>query len=458
MPIADELDLATHGLRYLEPEIGSISRFHEGADPWLFFHDVERHLDALAQARPNQVERYRRYLNDALPAAELALEIARTPPSLRGINGAASSRRARGLLRLLRWSRASISDVLAEYFDDWHMTMPAISTGPTVWGVHPSTPGTGIAALGFATRHLVRGGRPVGGSGALTDAVRASFEAAGGRVLTDRHVERLLLDDGAVAGVACTGGGVVRARHVVAACDPRRVLVDWLDGDVPPAARALADHHRSRPDPEGYESKLDLVLDGTPVWRDRSAVDSLAPGADDLGPTSVVAPDPERLDRAHRLRSSGGVVDRPTLLVNVPSMLDPEMLTASGQQVMSVEVLFTPYARPGGWEGSDEPERWLEILDGMMEPGTLIIDRWRAMTPDRYEREFLMHRGHTPAYSGPSLTAVLGRNRALTRYRTPVDGLYLSGAGTFPGAGVFGAPGRNTAVAVGSDLGTQIIG
>ncbi|NNE11348.1 MAG: NAD(P)/FAD-dependent oxidoreductase, partial [Ilumatobacter sp.] len=235
MPIADELDLASHGLHYLEPEIASINRFHDGADPWLFFHDVERHLEAFARARPKQVEPYRRYLEDALPVAELALDIARTPPSVRGILGAAASRRSRGLLRLLRWSRASIDDVLAEYFDDWHVTMPAISTGPTVWGVHPATPGTGLAAMTFAMRHLVPSGRPVGGSGALTAAVRASFEAAGGRVLTDRYVERLLLDDGAVAGVACTGGGVLRAPRVVAACDPRRVLVDWLDGDVPPA-------------------------------------------------------------------------------------------------------------------------------------------------------------------------------------------------------------------------------
>jgi len=63
-----------------------------------------------------------------------------------------------------------------------------------------------------------------------------------------------------------------------------------------------------------------------------------------------------------------------------------------------------------------------------------------------------MHRGHTPSYGGSPLVALLGRSRELTRYRSPIGGLYLSGAGTFPGAGVFGAAGRNAADVVRRDL------
>ena len=56
MPIADELDLASHGLRYLEPEVSGINRFHDGSQPWLFLHDVDAHLDALAQTHPQGVD------------------------------------------------------------------------------------------------------------------------------------------------------------------------------------------------------------------------------------------------------------------------------------------------------------------------------------------------------------------------------------------------------------------
>jgi len=70
------------------------------------------------------------------------------------------------------------------------------------------------------------------------------------------------------------------------------------------------------------------------------------------------------------------------------------------------------------------------------------------MTPPDYEREFSMARGYAPSFPGGAVAALTARQPELSRYRTPVRGLYLTGAGTFPGAGVWGASGRNTASAV----------
>ncbi len=47
---------------------------------------------------------------------------------------------------------------------------------------------------------------------------------------------------------------------------------------------------------------------------------------------------------------------------------------------------------------------------------------------------------------------MLGRPRALAHYRADQPGLYFTGAATYPGAGIWGASGRNTAAAVISDL------
>jgi phytoene dehydrogenase-like protein len=70
---------------------------------------------------------------------------------------------------------------------------------------------------------------------------------------------------------------------------------------------------------------------------------------------------------------------------------------------------------------------------------------WRAMTPPDYEREFSLARGYAPSFPGGVVAALTARQPELSRYRTPVADLYLTGAGTFPGAGVWGASGRNTA-------------
>lgn len=451
MPIADELDLAAYGLSYLEPKVSGINRFHDGSDPWLFLHDTEAHLDALAQTHPDAVDGYRRYLGDAMPVAELALAIARTKPSTWAMTRTVVRRKAAGAARLLAWARKSQADVLGQYFDDWHLMMPAVTSGPTVWGVSHTTRGTGAAAALYATRHLIKSGRPVGGSGALTDSIRASFETAGGRTRCDSRVTRLLVRDGEISGVRLDDGTELGSGRVVAACDPQRVFVDWLD-TVPPKAQRLVDRWRARPVQDGYESKVDVVLGGLPTWRGSEGLSALVGGADLLAPTTLINPSPDEIAEAHRLRERGLVHPSPSMMVNVPSVLDSDMQPRSDQHVLSVEVLFTPYALQGGWSDSDEPERWLQVLDTFMEPGTLQVDRRRAMTPDRYEEEFSMYHGHTPSYAAPPLVAFLGRQRETTRYRTAIEGLYLSGAGTFPGAGVFGASGRNAADVVIGDI------
>ena len=122
------------------------------------------------------------------------------------------------------------------------------------------------------------------------------------------------------------------------------------------------------------------------------------------------------------------------------------MLPPGGGHLLSLETLFTPYRLAGGWEGSGEPERWLRAYASLLEPGFLDgVRRWRVVGPEDYERDFSMPAGYAPSFAGGPLAAFVGRDRELTRYETPVRGLYLTGSGTFPGAGVSGAPGRNTA-------------
>jgi len=452
MPVIDDLELGSHGLSYLESSPSSINLFYDDSPPWVFLHDQSEMVDALAGSHPHAVDGYRRYLNDAVPMAKLVIEMARTEPGTARMLRRAATSGAPAAKRLLEWSRRSARDVFASYFDDWHLWMPAVSTGPTVWGVAPETPGTGLAALAYATRHLVRTGRPVGGSGALTDATRASFEAAGGQVRTNARVERLLMRDGTIAGVRLADGTEIATTTVVAACDPQRVYVDWLS-EVPPAAKRAVQRWRDAPVHDGYESKIDAVLSAPPRYLSADALEARLGDIDTLGPTTTISPSPEALIRAHEQRADGLVSSEPTILVNVPSALDPAMLTPSGDHILSLEVLFTPYALQGGWPGSAEPQRWLDVWSRFVEPGALdAITAWRAMTPDRYEAEFSMHRGHTPSYAGSPLAALVGKKRELTRYRSPIAGLYFSGAATFPGAGIFGAPGRNAADAVRRDL------
>jgi phytoene dehydrogenase-like protein len=136
------------------------------------------------------------------------------------------------------------------------------------------------------------------------------------------------------------------------------------------------------------------------------------------------------------------------MLVNSPSALD-ESLVDAGRHVFSLEVLYTPYRLLGGWDSSPEPRRWLDQVATKLAPGFVdSVVEWRAMTPDRYEREFHLPHGHATSFAGGPLAAFRNKNPELTRYETPITGLFITGAATFPGAGIWGASGRNAAMRV----------
>lgn len=441
LPLIDELSLADHGLRYLDltPSSGGMS--WDERRPWFVHHEVERTIDSLERTHPDEVDGYRRFVADAAPVGRLALEAASAPPSTRGLLGAGARRGPQAVARMLAWSRRSAADVLSDYFSAGFLG-PMLS-GPIVWGVSPKWPGTGLGAVSPVLKHLVRTGRPEGGSGAFTEALARAVEAAGGTIRTGARVETIGCDGERVRTVRTVDGTELTADAVVVACDPRQAFVEWLTG-TPPNATGFVDRWIAQDPHDGYESKIDAVIDELPRYR--GSEDAAYADMELLAPTMTVTPSADGIADAHAANERGEVAERPIFLVNIPSVIDPTM-AEPGRHVFSLEVLYTPYALRGGWPDSKEPQRWLELYADLVEPGFLdhVVD-WRVMTPDRYESEFHLPRGHATSFAGGPVAALLGRQeRERSRYRTPIDGLYLTGAATFPGAGVWGAPGRNAA-------------
>ncbi len=444
-PVMEELALTEHGLEYLDVEPAQHNLTWASAKSgtaWSSHHDLDETLDEIGQVAPGDVEGYRRYAKTAMPAIKMIFEAANEAPTLAGLTKLAVRRRLAGTRALLGWSRQSAADVLRSYFDSEIVRATAAVTGPMVWGISPEFAGSGLGALTHAMRHVARVGRPVGGSGQVPDAILASFRAAGGVVRTGSRVTEICCTGERVSGVRVEDSDgthdLVSASTVVSACNPHDTFLRWLK-HPPASARDLVDRWEAIPHADGYESKLDVVLDAAPRLRDSERP---------LGPTTIIAPDLATIHRGYELISEGRVLDQPGLLANVPTLLDPTM-APPGHHVLSLEVLYTPYALAGGWPGSTEPRRWLEAFADLCEPGLLdsIVD-WRAVTPDRYESDFHLPAGHATSFAGGPLAAFRNPNPELTDYETAVRGLYLTGAATFPGAGVWGASGRNCASVV----------
>ena len=122
-------------------------------------------------------------------------------------------------------------------------------------------------------------------------------------------------------------------------------------------------------------------------------------------PTILKTPSIGEMHRGHQLMKVGKVLPRPGLIANVPTVTDSSLAPA-GHHILSLEALYTPYGLPGGWPDSAEPKRWLDLFGTLVQAEwrDSIVD-WRAMTPDRYEREFHLPHGHATSFAGGPLAA-----------------------------------------------------
>jgi phytoene dehydrogenase-like protein len=449
-PIVEELGLASHGLRYVELDPVELSLGWDGGPPAVQFRDPERTLAALQALQPRDVDGYRRFLRAALPAAELVLEMAIRGPraTLRRL----TPRRARGLATLLAWSRRSAQSVLDAYFSSPILTGAAATIGPALWGQSPRGSGTGLGVLARAMRHVAGIARPIGGSGRLCEALTSVITAHAGSVRCDATVAELLVTGRGACGVRLENGEVIEAPVVVCAIDPRRARIA-RKGPPSTAVASLSRRWTDDRGDAGFQSKIDAVVSEPPSYR------SLEPRLadrlelpDPLIPTATVSLTVPAMAHAHAAMQRGEVSERPPILANVPSVADPTLLVsgnASALHVLSLEVLWTPYALRGGWRDSREPQRWLEAYAKIVHPGFLEgVVRWQVTTPPDYEAAFGLPRGHVASFDGTPLSMLLERSGELSGYQTTIRGLYVTGASTFPGAGIWGASGRNAARAI----------
>ena len=194
--------------------------------------------------------------------------------------------------------------------------------------------------------------------------------------------------------------------------------------------------------------KINLATDGLPQFR-------AAPGTgrtDGIGPehraTVHIGPSIEYIDQAWQDARAGRPSEQPFAELTIPTVYDPS-LAPPGKHIISVFVQYTPYRlTDGSWDERRESyaDRVLDTIAQYAPNIRSVVTHRQVLTPVDLEREFSLTGGDI--FHGemtPDRLFFLRPVPGWARYRTPVAGLYLCGAGAHPGGGVMGAPGHNAA-------------
>ena len=449
-PIVEELQLSRHGLAYLE------------MDPWAyyptpggphlaFYRDVDRTCASIARASAEDAEAYRRFVRDWTPLAEATFRVFQEAPTPMAVGrrffSVPGPRKpvGSGLQEILR----SYGDVIARRFRS------APVRAALLWLAAQSGPGPDERAsapfVGWhAVVHRIGAWHPRGGSGMLTRALASRLGSDGGTVRTEAAVERIEVGDGKARGVRLAGGERIAADVVISGAHVRTTLLDLLDPeDLPAEVREEVAAARVG---NGFGMAVRCATDALPDYLGEATGTPL----DRHRGLQLLARSEETVRRAHAEYLLGKSASEPQLVVMTFSATDGELAPA-GKHVCSIWSQYHPYALAGGESWDDvreqEADRILEQLFRFAPNMQGRILHRHVQSPLDLERRFGMLRGNV-MHLEMSLDQMFGFRPApsLSRYRTPVSGLYLTGASTHPGGGVFGASGLSCARAVLKDL------
>ena len=376
----------------------------------------------------------------------------RPPPSVSEIMRTFDACGKTGLFT--EFTSLSVKDLLDRYFDsDLLKGFLAFVGIVSIYG-GPRTPGTAYEythhSMNDFEGRFGQWGFARGGMGNITEAMARGARHFGATIRTDAPVERVVVERGRARGVVLEGGEELRAGVIVSNADPKRTYLGLVDPKDLPGGFA---DEVSALDFRGSMARVQVASSVLPHY---VGFDSAEEGPQHRGHTMLGA-DVERFEMAWDAQKYGRLPDELMIEVIIQTVHDPDM-APPGRHLINTGVQQLPIdLAEGDWDDL-KPELTKRVVDTLCEYAPNLrgnIIGTHTITPLDLEREYGLTGGNI-FHGGMFLNQLFG-SRPLpgwADYRTPIEGLYLCGAGTHPGGAVNGAPGHNAAKMVLQDLDT----
>ena len=462
-PVVEELELTKYGLEYLFCDPVTFCP-HPDGKYFLAHKSVEKTCAEIARYSDRDAKKYAEFIDYWQRVTKAITPMFNAPPkSIIDIAGNYGVQNIKDLLSviggvdkaldLIRNMLTSPEDLLNEWFDSEIVKAPLARLAAEL-GAPPSQKTIAIGAMMMSLRHNPGMARPRGGTGALVKALLNLVKSKGGEVLCDQHVEQVLVDDGRAVGVRVAGGKEYRAnKGVISNIDARRLFLQMVDpADIHSADPNLRERLERRiVNNNETILKIDCALSEVPRFEKFDHKDEYLIGS------VLIADSVAHVEEAHSLAERGLIPDsNPSMYLDVPTVLDPSM-APGGKHTLWIE-FFAPYQIAGAEGTGLKGTGWTDELKNKV--ADRVIDKLADYAPN-IKNAIIARRVESPAELGERLGAYKGNYYhidmtldqmiffrplpEIANYKTPIDNLFLTGAGTHPGGSISGMPGRNCA-------------
>lgn len=345
------------------------------------------------------------------------------------------------MLEFLRVASLPMRDLVDEHFDNDALKAALCWEGIVGAKLAPRSPNQAVLTLmnRMAGSHGGQHSLPASGVAGFVSALRSAAEAAGVDVRTDAPVHRVIIE-GDENGQRCSGvelksGETIPAKHIVSSADPKTTFLGLVGASH---LEIEFTNRLRRLRCEGYVAKLHMALSDIPSFT----------GLDRPDGRMLLTPSMDTIEFAYDDAKYGDFSKDPVLEVLIPSLRQSGMAPA-GQHVLSVHIMYVPANLRDGWTKRAKTQLQKRVLKTLEKyaPGiSNLVLHSELLTPADLESEYGLTNGHWH-HAEPAIDQLLMMRPTYEagQYRTPIEGLFLCGAGSHPGGDLTGNPGRNAA-------------
>ncbi len=441
--IFDDLGAWDAGIELIERHPRFFSPYPDGSS-LTYWNEEDRWLEELARVSPADAKAWHHY-DDFLERACQVMDkyILRRPPSWAEV--AAEFKTPEEQLIFQKVYLGSAADIAEYFFESEKVQAIIASTGIIGTFRGPRDPGTGYVKLyhtmGMATGHRGRWAYVRGAMGGITQALAKVAKQRGVDIRTSAEVERIVVRDGRVTGVALASGEEITANVVLSNADPKRTYLKLLEaGDIPADYRKAIEGIKI----ESPVMKINMAVEELPRYTALEGRDQRHGSTGGL----FVAPSIDYIQTAYLEARLGKPATHPFLNVHMQSAVDPTV-APPGKHTISIFAQYFPYTlAEGTWDQRRDEIANAAIAEfGRYAPNIPnAIIGMEVLAPPDLEARFGLTGGHI--FQGelvPEQAFDLRPVAGSSSYEGPVRGLFLCGSGAWPGGCVMGAPGHNAA-------------
>jgi len=449
MPVLKDFNLDVHAMSWVKPNVQTAMVFEDGKS-LLLTRMIEDTKDSISKFSFKDAVNFGKVMRSWRRIVDEIVAPSTYVPTLSPIEMTMALQKTRVGNEMLELIEQSPLEIINNTFENDRVRALMLYAS-CMWGLDPRETGIGF----FVALLLDRGMNKCycyGGSHKFAGALAREIVRNGGTIIDAAEVTKILMHKGHVTGVELAEGRTLSSKVIMSTLDPHTTFLDLVGAqNLPGDLKSLVEGWK-------YDKWSFFTLHVASKEPPRYKCDD--PWVNEAFMTIFGIESTEQLLAHWDNVVAGNVSDDFGGHTTCESFFDPHLVHAPWGGHVSFFQMHAPYEIKGGWE-----KRSKELEEA-------VLAKWHKAAPNMTRENIIMTNAETPVdieirfpnmrrggikhgdYM-PIQLASFRPNQQCSSTKTPIEGLYVCGASTYPGGLVLGGPGYLGANKVAEDLGVK---